>query len=519
MFQKREHDLIARLKRRTPVFDQSCGFNEDSVPPLDAGVLATLEDIYGRASVKSIAQAQFITWLMTTQNDLIAVLPTGGGKSLSFLLPALMESETVSVVIAPFVAIEVDYSRKLDDLGIPFCQWPQRLEEKHRVILTSLETANMDELLILANNNTRITHLILDEAHLAHLWSSFRPHYCLLRNWKAIPIQKILLTATLPPTLYGQMISTLDLDVHRTAIIRDIHTQRPEVEYRFEMCSGSNEEDLDRDVVRLTNDYVSRCSSDERVILFVKKIADAERLVGPLTKGNLRPIVFHSRVESRQDRYWEWFHGGEMHSRILIGTSGIYHGIDHPRVVAAIFRDSTDSVIEFAQASGRVARGLDRGVAHVVVSQRHDRVSTLEPGLEELISSLDRPLFEQLCRRLVLSRVLDNNPLSCFFVVNSILCDVCQWHKVSFGVVRPSFYLYLPQGEPCVSTFTMCNSDPPSAPSCEHCTTAHSAISPSNALSNPKERSRGWHYQTQTLTQSRRTPSCFKSSTSYTPWG
>jgi hypothetical protein len=117
-------------------------------------------------------------------------------------------------------------------------------------------------------------------------------------------------------------------------------------------------------------------------------------IVDLLVENWQHPIVYHSQVQSCQDCYWDWYNG--KHS-ILISTSGLYHGIDHSAVVAAVFHDFPETIVEFVQASGQVARGIKFGVSHVVIPMKQHRFAFGEPECQQLLPSLTMHFADQCC--------------------------------------------------------------------------------------------------------------------------
>jgi superfamily II DNA or RNA helicase len=114
----------------------------------------------------------------------------------------------------------------------------------------------------------------------------------------------------------------------------------------------------------------------------------------------------------------------------MVSTSALYHGVDHPRVKIAIFALLPNTVSEFQQASGRLARALALGDALVLVPKKLDQAGgadrrtlwVMAHGTED-----DRGV----CRRWMLSRVLDQHPLACAYLGSNVqFCDNCELAKV-----------------------------------------------------------------------------------------
>ena len=112
-----------------------------------ADVLSSLRLCYKNTTMefKSDEQRQLIDVVLERTHDAVAIIPTGGGKSAAFEVPAAIETEFQTVVIVPFVSIAKDILQRVTKLGIPAMQWNAKLEwpsvRKARLIIVVYESA------------------------------------------------------------------------------------------------------------------------------------------------------------------------------------------------------------------------------------------------------------------------------------------------------------------------------------------------------------------------------------------
>ena len=142
-------------------------------------------------------------------DDLVVCLGTGRGKSFIFQLAAYMERSTggQTIVIVPLVALLEDHIRRCRALGLAVSRWSEKDSTDHSILFLSVEhvgTTQFQKYLSDACTGGRRTRIIIEECHLSYTWSDFRPAMLQLGtnlHHPSIPIQRILLSATIPPSL------------------------------------------------------------------------------------------------------------------------------------------------------------------------------------------------------------------------------------------------------------------------------------------------------------------------------
>lgn len=143
------------------------------------------------------------------------------------------------------------------------------------------------------------------------------------------------------------------------------------------------------------------------------------------------PYVFMGGEDAPISNYSEW--RDTPCSPWMVSTSVLFHGVDHPRIRLAIFASVPDSVIEFQQGSGQVARHLASGKIRVLVPPQLFGPGGL--GCDTLLAMVHGTHEEcHKCQRWMLSCFLDEHPLSCEFLSGEIeYCDNCECAQVAFS--------------------------------------------------------------------------------------
>ncbi|HEX5347751.1 MAG TPA: RecQ family ATP-dependent DNA helicase, partial [Pseudonocardiaceae bacterium] len=210
---------------------------------LDASdALRMLQRVFGYDSFRG-AQQEVIDHV-TAGGDALVLMPTGGGKSLCYQIPALIR-EGVGVVISPLIALMQDQVDALTALGVRagFLNSTQQPSERNRI--ESAFLAGELDLLYLAPERLRvestgslldrgtISLFAIDEAHCVAQWGhDFRPDYLALsalhQRWPAVP--RIALTATATKATHAEIASRLNLADARHFVAS---FDRPNIQYRI----------------------------------------------------------------------------------------------------------------------------------------------------------------------------------------------------------------------------------------------------------------------------------------------
>ena len=170
-----------------------------------ATALVGLQKMYGDMNMrfKSTKQAEAIKLALKREKDILAILPTGEGKSLIFQLPAFLEMDLTTVVIIPFVALVEEMEERCKDLGLSCQVWKGKSEngERTQILIVGVEhavTQEFQQLLIQLESTENLGRIVLDECQILLTQRDFRPVMRRLGSVvRYVSIQLILLTATL----------------------------------------------------------------------------------------------------------------------------------------------------------------------------------------------------------------------------------------------------------------------------------------------------------------------------------
>jgi ATP-dependent DNA helicase RecQ len=319
--------------------------------------LHILQSHFGYPSFR-LKQQEIINAVLE-KKDTFVLMPTGGGKSLCYQIPALM-FEGVTIVISPLIALMKDQVDALRVNGIPaaFLNSTQSSHEQDG-ILSKVKSKEL-KLLYLAPESTffkRITSfpvslIAIDEAHCISQWGhDFRPEYLMLAQLKnAMPdVPVIALTATADRLTRKDIVEKLGLKQPVTFVSS---FNRPNIRYTVEPKKES--------VARLIN-FLQKRREDSGIIYCLSRIS-TEILADDLTREGFKALAYHAGMERDQrSKHQEMFLRDDV--KIMVATIAFGMGIDKSNVRYVVHMDLPKNIESYYQETGRAGRdGLESEV-------------------------------------------------------------------------------------------------------------------------------------------------------------
>ena len=333
---------------------------------------------------------------LTAGIDTLVIMPTGGGKSLCYQIPALMMPGT-ALIISPLIALMKDQVDALSIKGIPaaLINSTVSLHDQHqiaqevrngRIKLLYISPERMQNPQFMAFLRTiTLSFIAVDEAHCISEWGhDFRPAYTAISNSiKELGLKPpiIALTATATPEVQADIIQQLQLtspSIHVGGFYRNnLHYQVVTV---------------DSKIGHLIKVFKNRDSSIDygATLIYCGSRKRVEDYAQALQQQNIPVLLYHAGLpDVQRQRVQETFIQG--HSPILIATNAFGMGVDKSNVRTVIHCDITLSLESYYQESGRAGRdGLDAQC--IVLYQQKDRelmdffISCTYPEQKDIIS-------------------------------------------------------------------------------------------------------------------------------------
>lgn len=293
--------------------------------------------------------------------DVLAILPTGGGKSVCFQIPALM-NEGIAIVVTPLVALMKDQVQNLNDRGIKaLCVNSGMGRREVELALNNAAYGDFKFLYVsperLATKmflryvyDMNVSYIVVDEAHCISQWGyDFRPEYlCIGKLREIVDAPVIALTATAAPEVAEDIMDRLGFR-ERTLVKSSF--ERPNLSY----------------IVRRSEDKLGQllniCSSVAGTgVVYVRSRKKTEELAAYLSSNGISSSFYHAGLgaQSRSDRQAKWKSG---QIRVMVCTNAFGMGIDKPDVRFVIHFDVPDSPEAYFQEAGRGGRDGKRSFA------------------------------------------------------------------------------------------------------------------------------------------------------------
>ena len=291
--------------------------------------------------------------------DACVVMPTGGGKSLCYQLPAALAEDRTAIVISPLIALMQDQVAQLDEMGIPAAvlnssqSSSQRdavrrdaLSGKFRLLYLSPESIAQEGTLRWLKS-LALSFFVIDEAHCISEWGhDFRPEYRLLsrlrREFPALPIAAFTASAT--QHVRHDIVSQLGL---RDPFKFIASFYRPNLQYRVRECSPAEQEAILLDALRSLE--------AGSAIVYSPTIRRVEDVVEFLKAKGIPAIGYHGKMDpARRRRNQELWSTNKV--RVVVGTVAFGLGINKPGVRKVIHLALPKSIEQFYQEAGRAGR-------------------------------------------------------------------------------------------------------------------------------------------------------------------
>lgn len=337
--------------------------------PLNDIAADILSQYWGYDSFRPM-QREIITSVLAG-SDTLGLLPTGGGKSITFQIPALA-LDGLTIVVTPLISLMKDQVDNLRERGIKATHLHSGLSKsEHRLAMDrcrlgrvkllylspeKLQSRNFLEQLRLMD----VSLIVVDEAHCISQWGyDFRPSYLRINALRDIfPQAPVLaLTASATPEVADDIMRLLRFKERN---LFALSFSRPNISYIVRQCDHKEQK-----VIDILN------AVPGTAIIYVRSRKRTREIAASLQKAGISADFYHAGLapEDKDEKQNRWKQGT---TRVMVATNAFGMGIDKPDVRVVIHHDLPSSLEEYYQETGRAGRDGLPAFA-VIIASRNDK--------------------------------------------------------------------------------------------------------------------------------------------------
>ena len=331
-------------------------------------------------------------------HDTLGLMPTGGGKSITFQVPALAQEGTC-IVITPLIALMKDQVDHLLRRGIRAAAIYSGLT--HEEIIVTLENCIFGNVRILYVSperlsselfqtklrHMRVSFITVDEAHCISQWGyDFRPSYLeIAKIRKLVPDAPVLaLTATATPAVVKDIQDKLTLKTERTFNVFRMSFERTNLTYVVRHTTDKRKE-----LIHILS------SVKGTAIVYARSRRRTKEFSEMLNEAGIPATFYHAGLDTtvKDERQQAWQHD---QVRVMVSTNAFGMGIDKPDVRLVMHYDCPDSIEAYFQEAGRAGRDGFKAYAVLLYNDADER--KLEKRIADTFPEKDyiRQVYEHL---------------------------------------------------------------------------------------------------------------------------
>jgi ATP-dependent DNA helicase RecQ len=318
-------------------------------------ILQTLTQYWGYNSFRPFQEKAILS--IMDENDTLTVLPTGGGKSVCFQLPALI-SDGMAVIISPLISLMKDQVDYLKDMGIAAeCLNSSLTPKKQQEVVDKIQAGELKLLYISPERlliehtsdllkSVKLSFFVIDEAHcISHWGHNFRAEYRMLgmikSQFKNISVHAFTATAT--EQVQADIITQLKLDAPHIYVGT---IDRPNLIYRLIQRNGT--------ALNQVVDTIKK-HPDEPGIVYCLRRSDVDEISKKLNGLGYKNLPYHAGLgdKERKNNQEEF---SQEKVNIIVATIAFGMGVDRSNIRYVIHAAMPKSIEHYQQETGRAGR-------------------------------------------------------------------------------------------------------------------------------------------------------------------
>jgi superfamily II DNA helicase RecQ len=397
-----------------------------------------LQDFFQDSSIsfKSSFQRLAFQYILQKKSCLTVILPTAGGKSLLFLLNASLSTSQTTIVIVPLISLKHNLKKRAQEFNISCSFWEEKRKDNFdSLILVSVESVNNSTFISFVQHlfhSNALDCIVFDECHMIVLTASYRFLMHRLKQLRMIQTQFIFLTATLSleneKKLNDMMLLSNNLTIRASISQKNIH-------YSVRSFRKSDDDSKLDDIMQYIHSFQSE--HEGKIILY-----SMTKSFISFVQSHYSDLIacYHADLTTEQKEQ-ELNDFLTAKKSIIIATSALSAGFDFSDISLVIHIQSSWSITEFIQESGRLSRQNQKGFSVIFTTEKEKQISRTD-NQERLY--MKQYLSETICRRRLLKLIFDNAVID-HCESQEAICDLCESRQIERNSIAQATSAYYQQ--------------------------------------------------------------------------
>ncbi|KAH7908979.1 hypothetical protein BJ138DRAFT_1103052 [Hygrophoropsis aurantiaca] len=385
-------------------------------------------------------QAELVQSSLTNEH-VLAVLPTGSGKSVAFFGAAVLSPEDLFLVVTPLNSLTEDLARRLASMPISGGVYgPSINPSTSQLVLVSAHQAGSDSFYQwLHACQRRIKRIFIDEAHEVYVSDSYRSCFKLLHLLTRLGKPFTFLSATIAIQSVPILCERMQIS---PALLRQIRAPLTRANIKYSVKKIADNDSIEKEVKNAVNSM--HIGADDRAIIYFETIAMCKKMAQELGIAYYTSQIHADssrNAEEKSARFRVWRAGEQPLHRWMFATCAFGEGIDFPSVILVI-SINPHSMLQFLQESGRLGRN-GQPCSSLLLYNRDPRVKDPVRDSQSGVQALVEYVNTRRCRRLCFAD-FDPHVHSCGAITSGALCDRCrELAEASISAILHAFRPFL----------------------------------------------------------------------------
>ena len=357
-----------------------------------------LKEIFGYDSFRK-GQEEIVDQILNGR-DVLAIMPTGAGKSLCYQVPALLMSG-ITIVVSPLISLMIDQVKALNEAGVHAAYINSALTERQITKALELAAAGRYKMIYVAPErlltprfldfacHTELSMVTIDEAHCISQWGQdFRPSYVKITEFiSQLPRRPVVsaFTATATQKVREDILEVLDLE---SPYINVSGFDRENLYFEVRPARGKKEAIKEYLTQHREDSGIIYCATRKNVDELYLELQNAGFSVGRYHAG----MGTEARNESQEDFIYD-------RTEIMIATNAFGMGIDKSNVRFVLHYNMPQSMENYYQEAGRAGRDGERAECILLYSPQDVRINQFLLEEKDLREDMDREEAEAVRER------------------------------------------------------------------------------------------------------------------------